>query len=61
MENNETTTERSEFDTKAFTDALLKQVKAAGCKFRRQPITDSDLIRSPIPKLPITCSEMTDH
>jgi hypothetical protein len=30
MENNETTTERSEFDTKAFTDALLKQVKAAG-------------------------------
>lgn len=30
MENNETITERSEFDTKAFTDALLKQVKAAG-------------------------------
>ena len=30
MENNETTTEPSEFDTKAFTEALLKQVKAAG-------------------------------
>jgi len=37
------------------------QIFVACCKIRRQPITDSNLIRSPIPKLPITRSKMPDH
>jgi hypothetical protein len=37
----------------------LDEIKV--CKIRRQPITDSNLNRSPIPKLPITRSKMPDH
>jgi predicted transcriptional regulator len=40
---------------------FCRRVKEHECKIRRQPITDSNLNRSPIPKLPIARSKMPDH